>query len=354
MDLCYPETGGAVDGAVLGFVEDTARAFKKEGGALVMRFDSFTRGDNMLGFKFSLISSRNGVRHTEVRSMQFETSGGGVLKREDILAEGHEEGLKAMLKSELVGKLFTEAFADELLAIPGTLDNFWLDGDWLNFCFNSDKPRTVKLAVSQLGPMWTGARYERRVPDKLVALTFDDGPNLKTTPMLLDILKEYGAEATFFVIGQSLEGKEDLLKRMAAEGHEIGSHSYSHAKLTALGAGGLDFELDTASDAIADITGRRPSLLRPPYGCVNDNLRKAAAGKGFSLILWDVDPYDWKHRDAKAVSEHIINQASDGDIILLHDIYATSVEAARIVIKNLSERGFGFVTVSELLSRDGS
>jgi len=180
---------------------------------------------------------------------------------------------------------------------------------------------------------------------KLIALTFDDGPRRSTTTALLDALKERGVHATFFLIGEQLEGNEDLVARMAAEGHEVGIHTFDHVKLTALSPADFSAQVDRTRSAIGAILGREDLLLRPPYGMTDAAARKRAESP---IILWSIDPEDWGDKDPDRITEHILSRAGDGDIILLHDIYPTSVEAAVRVVDELHRRGFLFVTVSEL------
>lgn len=186
----------------------------------------------------------------------------------------------------------------------------------------------------------------------LLALTFDDGPG-PYTERLLNELKTRGVRVTFFMVGKNTAGiYKPLVGRMIREGHQAASHSYKHAWLTKYSLASLENDLQTTRDLLDEGAGGHYSyMLRPPYGGVNDRVKKNA---GSPLILWSVDPYDWKYRDAQVVSEDVINTAKDGDIILLHDIHETSVEAALIIIDSLREKGFEFVTVTELARRKGA
>ena len=188
---------------------------------------------------------------------------------------------------------------------------------------------------------------------KYLALTFDDGPTRSHTERLLDGLAEMNAHATFFVVGHRLGTTGDLIQRMVDEGHSVGSHSYNHADLTAITREAVAYQLDTTNDLIREITGLETTLLRPPYGARDARLAEMATARGMSLIIWSVDPQDWKTREAKALSAHIISHAKDGDIILLHDLYGTSVDAALIAVRELTAQGYIFVTVDELLEING-
>lgn len=188
-------------------------------------------------------------------------------------------------------------------------------------------------------------KAEAMIP-KQVALTFDDGPHADFTPMLLDGLKERGVKVTFFLMGENIEGKEEIVKRMEAEGHLIGSHSYKHQQMTKLQEGTVLDSIEKNSELIASITGKYPLYLRPPYGDWNDTLENDV---NMTTVFWTVDSLDWKYQNAAKTVRKILKDTDDGDIILMHDIFKTSVDAALEVIDTLEKEGYTFVTVDELL-----
>ena len=185
------------------------------------------------------------------------------------------------------------------------------------------------------------AQLERPV----VALTFDDGPRRSTTGELLDGLAQRGVHATFFLVGEMLEGNGDLVERVAAEGHQIGVHTYDHVWLTELSAVDFEKQVGRTRRLLTEMVGEGSYWLRPPYGGVDRGVEKRA---GSPVILWSVDPEDWDDKNVTRIVEHIVSNVRDGDIILLHDIYPSSVEAALQVVDRLQERGFLFATVEEL------
>lgn len=156
--------------------------------------------------------------------------------------------------------------------------------------------------------------------------------------------------ATFFLIGEQIEGNEDLIKRMEEEGHQIGIHSYEHRWLTALSAADFARQVDRERQLLYEILGREDFLLRPPYGGVDAAVEKRA---NTPIVLWSVDPEDWKDENVDRIVAAVVNQVSDGDIILMHDLFSTSVEAALRVVDELLERGYCFVTVEQLLEERG-
>ena len=182
---------------------------------------------------------------------------------------------------------------------------------------------------------------------KVVALTFDDGPDGNTTPQALDILAKYKIKATFFVQGKNIAGNEAILKRMQSEGHEVGNHSWNHPILTKLSLEDAKKQLTDTEDAITKVLGKSSKLMRPPYGAISDDIRNSL---DLRFIMWDVDSLDWKSKNEAAILTEIQHQTSDGAIILMHDIHQSSVNSLPKVIEYLQEQGYSFVTVSELLN----
>ena len=182
---------------------------------------------------------------------------------------------------------------------------------------------------------------------KVVALTFDDGPDGNTTPQALDILAKYKIKATFFVQGKNIAGNEAILKRMQAEGHEVGNHSWNHPVLTQLSLEDAKKQITDTESAITSVLGKSSKLMRPPYGAISDDIRNSL---DLSFIMWDVDSLDWKSKNEAAILTEIQRQTTDGSIILMHDIHQTSVNSLPRVIEYLQGQGYSFVTVSELLN----
>ncbi len=183
-----------------------------------------------------------------------------------------------------------------------------------------------------------------------IAITFDDGPHATLTPKLLDLLKERNIKATFFVIGKNAAEYPDILRRIAAEGHEIANHSWSHPDLAKLPQDTVRAEISRTQDAITNTIARPVTLMRPPYGALQTNQKQWVHDTyGYRIILWDVDPLDWRRPGASVVSERILKGAKPGSIILAHDIHPGTIEAMPATLDQLIARGFQFVTVSELI-----
>ena len=195
------------------------------------------------------------------------------------------------------------------------------------------------------------SRLETREP--VVALTFDDGPQATLTPRLLDILKAQGVRATFFVIGMNVEQNPDVLRRIAAEGHEIGNHSWSHPNLAKLPEASWRGQLQETHDVITRTVGHGPRCMRPPYGDITpEQERLIGDGFHYRVVLWSVDPDDWKEPSRPVLLHRVLARSGPGAIILLHDIHASTVDAVPGIIEGLKRRGLRFVTVSELLARE--
>ena len=184
-----------------------------------------------------------------------------------------------------------------------------------------------------------------------IAMTFDDGPSAKLTPQLLDLLAARHIKATFFVLGENVAEHPDIIARAAREGHEIASHSWSHPNFAKMSLEGIRSQLQRTDDAIASAAGTRPTLFRPPYGSITPYEKEWIHDQfGYDIILWDVDPDDWKRPGPAVVRSRILKETRPGSIVLSHDIHAGTIEAMPSTLDELEAKGFKFVTVSELIS----
>lgn len=203
------------------------------------------------------------------------------------------------------------------------------------------------VVILGLGLSWD--RISQAVTEDVkprIALTFDDGPHPVYTPKLLDGLKERNVKATFFVVGKNIEGREDIIKRMDEEGHLIGNHTYDHVKITGLPQEEACAQITKTSELVKEITGKNTEFVRPPFGAWD---KKLECGFEMFPVLWSIDPLDWTTKNVDAVVQKVLSRAEENSIILLHDYYDSSVEAALKIVDALLERGFEFVTVDELV-----
>jgi peptidoglycan/xylan/chitin deacetylase (PgdA/CDA1 family) len=188
----------------------------------------------------------------------------------------------------------------------------------------------------------------RRV--KCVALTFDDGPGPYTAKLLGMLAAHHNARVTFFLIGGNIRGREDIVRREVAQGHVVGDHTWDHPDLSRLPKKRIHTELARTLDEIDRVTGGRVTLMRPPYGATGKRVKRVAKALGLAQIIWDVDTDDWRDRNSAIVAHRAIFRARRGDIILMHDIHPTTVNAVPAILRGLARRGFTLVTVPDLLA----
>lgn len=229
-------------------------------------------------------------------------------------------------------------------------------------------PRLVggsEWAVRSPAPM-TLADLRRKYPNdfvlngsprkRQVALTFDDGPDRTFTPRILDVLRDHGVKATFFVVGNRVAAHPDVVKRMVREGHVVANHSWNHPNLAKLEPDTVRAQLLRAEDIIFRVAGYRPKLFRPPYGSIQESGILVARDLGYTIVNWNVDSLDWKGLSAEQVSTNVLTHVLPGSIILLHSAGGEgsnlegTIRALPDIIRRLKADGVTFVTVPELLN----
>lgn len=213
-------------------------------------------------------------------------------------------------------------------------------------------PRNPDMSLSSSFGKDAGVTFSRvSVGQPFVAMTFDDGPHPSNTPRLLDMLRERNIKATFYVIGRNVDLYPEITRRIVAEGHEIGNHTYTHRNMTKLGDDAVREELTKTRNAIAKATGVQPRTLRPPYGALLQNQRTWIHSEfNYPTIMWSVDPRDWQRPGPSVVASRIVSGATPGAIILAHDLHAPTVDAMPATLDGLLRKGYKFVTVSQLLA----
>lgn len=214
----------------------------------------------------------------------------------------------------------------------------------LNLQSNAGKTNEELDVVDEKEPVLE--KQERIIdPNKpMIALTYDDGPS-KYTQELLDVLKENNSTATFFVLGLQVQKNKEVIPLIIENGNQIGNHSYDHSRLTTLGDEELYNQINNTDNLVYEAALYKPYVMRPPYGSTSEELNEKLLKP---IIKWSIDTRDWESRNSEAIAKHILDNVKDGDIILMHDIYESTLEASKTVIPELIERGYQLVTVSEM------
>lgn len=187
---------------------------------------------------------------------------------------------------------------------------------------------------------------EAGIETRRIALTFDDGPHPYYTDLLLDGLAERGVKVTFFLLGENIEGREDVIRRMSEEGHLIGNHTFYHVDINSLSMEEACAEIRDTSEAIRAITGQQVEYVRPPYGNWNKELECQVM---MIPVFWTLDTLDWKVKNTDRIVREVLEDVEENDVILMHDSYRTTVEAALRIVDELQKKGYEFVTADELI-----
>ncbi len=222
--------------------------------------------------------------------------------------------------------------------------------------YASPRYRNPDVSLPANFPKKIGVTHTRGLPSQpYIAMTFDDGPHKTNTPRLLDILRQRNIKATFYVIGRNVDMYPGITRRIVAEGHEIGNHTYTHANLKTLSDASVRGEMNRTRDSIIRATGVQPRTMRPPYGAIYQRQREMIFSEfGYPTIMWAVDPRDWQRPGVSVVRSRILTDTSNGAIVLAHDLHAPTVDAMPSTLDGLLAKGFKFVTVSQLLAQKGA
>jgi len=209
--------------------------------------------------------------------------------------------------------------------------------------------REIELALAEPLLAAASAGVAERAPR--IALTFDDGPSSVYTPQILEIMREHGAQVTFFVLGSCASGQQGLVKQASERGHEIGIHSWRHPAYTGLSDGAIQSDIARCRKLLDPLVQQQVRFVRPPYGAHNRRVDGAISGAGYRVAMWSIDPRDWTAPGASTVANHVLKRARDGSVVVLHDGGANrggTVAAMRIVVPELQRRGFQLVTMSQM------
>lgn len=270
---------------------------------------------------------------------------------------------KVVLASKIAAQLGDTSITSEITELDNPFDdNVFMTADGLRIEFGSDVGDVISAGdefTVEYKYIYYGLSFE--LPDeykppepnpidpkkeKVVALTFDDGPSGSVTPKLLALLEKYDAKATFFVVGEMVDVYPEVVKDILAAGHTLGLHTVNHTHLTKVSVEKAISAVEDQAIILEELTGKPVYYLRPPGGFINKSLAQTI---GRPCIMWDVDPLDWKYRDAQKVSDAVLNSVKSGDIVLSHDLYQSTYEAYEIIIPELARQGYRFVSLDELL-----
>ena len=233
----------------------------------------------------------------------------------------------------------TEDHINEItVTIPGNEDAAEIYQEWLATRETTTAAETEEEATAK------DCEYTR-TGKPAVALTFDDGPRAGSTDQILDVLEKYNAHATFFIVGENVSQDPDALKREVELGCELGTHTWSHEDLTTLSEKAFNKQINKSVKAIEEASGGKVTVIRPPYGAINSDVKSML---DLPIILWSLDTLDWSTRDAEATLQTVQENVRGGDIILMHDIHQETADAVEPVVSWLIENGYELLTVSEL------
>ena len=254
-------------------------------------------------------------------------------------------------------------FTDRLAEYYDIYYSVWENGAWTEWAMNGAaagaegsgiRVEGLRAAAVIKGAVPPEIKPEGIDPTKpMVALTFDDGPSTPVTTRILNSLEAYGGRATFFMVGHRVPGTQAVVQRMNTLGCEVANHTYEHKYLTKVGDAGIRSQVGLTNQKIAEACGVTPTLVRPPGGFFTQASLDTLGSMGMAAIMWDIDTLDWKTRNAQNTINVVLNQVKDGDIVLMHDIYSTSADAAEVIIPELVNRGYQLVTVSEMAQYRG-
>lgn len=340
----------ALDQAVMDWANQTAQDYQAtlpqgSSTSLVASYDSYEVNGRVVGVLVtgSLSYSHDVAPQPVLTTLNADRTTGAILTLEELLREGGEDSLRQMAAE----KAGVDAGRADLLS-------HWLLTDQ-GLQLYLDGVLAVQFSYLELMGVLDLPNPDRVLdPSKpMIALTFDDGPS-KNTTHIVELLRFYNSRATFYVVGNRISSYADTIRYCADQGNEIGIHTWEHAKLTVLSPQEISDQLTRTEEAVEQYAGVSCASVRPTGGACNDTVKQVAGQLGYYLVNWSVDTEDWKTRDADSTYNTIMSEASDGAIILCHDLYDSTASAMDRAIPDLIAQGYQLVTVSELMSyRDG-
>ena len=383
--LQYPKTGyAATDARIEGIVAEIRNAFEQEflsvaepagekkrtaktEASLYLGYETYLSDEDHLSLLFFENHETAGEMspHTRIQAFHFDLSEDKEIPAEELMWTDFAKNASAYTQkyfttTEPYSKRIFGDYATRLSPENGMFDRFVFTEEGVLFHFDRYSLFPGSMGIVSLTIPYEDMRTKIKPPKeettampeditnkKMVAITFDDGPNPVHTNAILDILEKYDARATFFDLGYLVEKYPEVVQREAALGCEVASHSYDHDNFNKLTTAEITADVQKTDAIFQKVLGRSPDAFRPPYGNCNDSVKNLIP---LPIYLWSVDTLDWKSRDAKAVMEEVKKAGDlDGKVILLHGIYKSSAEATELLVPYLQEAGYELVTVSELI-----
>ncbi|MEA4873931.1 polysaccharide deacetylase family protein [Anaerorhabdus sp.] len=331
--------------------------------------------EELINYRFEITKLVDGIESTETESLWINKNDGNLIDTsliyDDIALRLMTQSLRTQCKQDvdLQDVAYTKEFLEKTDKNGQLFTNFILDGNTLVYKIENLAPKVIEFRLD----LTTIASHiniyfgvDQSIPDPvvyipnryvdpnrpMVALTFDDGPHITNTPQILEVLRRYDSAATFFVVGNRIttKGSAVILDEIES-GSQVASHSYSHPNMAKMK--NLDEQFYLTSQKVYEDVSQwcyQVTAFRPPYGAISKRMRETSP---YPFIMWSIDTLDWKTRDVQSTINETMNNAKDGDIILLHDIHAESKDAAIQIIPMLIEKGFQVVTVNEMMSAKG-
>ena len=317
--------------------------FDKKSGEVISLSDLTEQSEKAAGE--IVAAARNNINETIKQRRQTELDLNETITQETLSNFVITDGGNSLAWPIGQVSLLPSAYGEMTIKVPIAAVAKYLQNPTARKLANVPKPPEPKPAPK---PTPAAPAPAPTTGNKVIALTFDDGPG-PYTAHLLDVLDQYGAKATFFLIGSKVSSQANVVRSIHARGHQLGNHSWSHPELPKLPVDQIAGEIDRTNDAIKQATGVTPSILRPPYGAVNGVVLEQLRLRGMSSILWSVDTRDWADRNSDIVCSRAVAGARPGAVILMHDIHQTSVGAVPCILSALKQQGYSFVTVQGLL-----
>ena len=347
--IVYPKTNEEfLDSAIMKWIEDTVSFYKlknpSESFILSVSYDSCLVDKNTVSIKLYGTYSATNSNFSEDIIKTFNAK----LNRKKLITIKNITKNTKKLKNKLIQK---SGLSRKVANSGNILEHFYMTKDGVEIILTCKQYFPEAKGIKSFLFKYDELKFPSETSDNgkpKIALTFDDGPSAHTE-RLLNIFAQHGAKGTFFVLGEQFSGKENTLKRIVNEGHQIGNHTWNHRQLTKLTVQEITDELLSTANKIFDITGVDCTIMRPPYGSFDDKVKEVCKDLEFPVINWSVDTLDWEIKDAELVYEEVMNSAYEGAIILCHDIYKTTIDAMELAVPDLIAEGYELVTVSELL-----